>query len=262
MRRSIVLAFITSVAGACTGPYRAAAPPAEESSATDVVDSSFSWPAAFRNPVVVEITIDDGDLSLRSDGGTPYKHRHESVVALMGDAASLWSWRGTTTADNSTRTDAEAAFPRRRYLQFDLSNPVPGSGATSLGVVRDSVGKLHLFFREDLVARRIIGLWQAPVGQTVQDDRVEFWMRHDGHQYLLQFGPWGMGKYSPRGQISGDGSTPALVTRTDSLHWHLRSASNSVGRLWNIDDIQNPKDSGLYYFSFSFAVQARPDLQP
>ena len=227
-----------------------------------VLDPEFSWPAAFRNPVEAYFNIEDGSNSLRSDGRGWYAHRDESVIALIGDAASLWTWRGTTTGDNSARTDANSTFPKRRYLEIDLSHPLVASGARNLGVVRDSIGSIHMFFKEDSAAKQILGLWQVPLSQTMPDDRVEFLVKTGGHQYLLQFGPWGMGKYSPRGKISGNGTVPATVTRTDSTRWVVRSGPESIGRLWNVDDIQNPGDCGQYKFRFAFIVTAARGTPP
>lgn len=226
------------------------------------LDADFSMPGAFRNPVVAQFTIEGGASSLRSDGQGPYVHRRESVIALIGDAASLWTWRGSTTGDNHARADVQGTFPKRRYLTLDLSHPVSGSGAISLGIVSDSISSIHMFFREDTALHQIIGIWKAPLQANLQDDRVEFWVRTGGHQYLLQFGPWGMGKYSPRGRIGGEGTSAAIVTRPDSARWIVRSANLSVGRLWNVDDVQNPRDAGLYSFSFAFVVDAARGSPP
>ena len=257
-QKAYALAVVCLVGGCA--PKSASHSPAAEASS---LDRDFSWPEAFRNPVPAEFRIGTTTTtSVRADRGGPYFNRRESVIALFGDAVNLWTWRGSTTADNSPREDFNGAFPKRRFLEIDLTHPVASSGAVSLGLIRDSAASIHVFFKDDSAARRIVSVWEIPVGNPVRDERVEFWVRANGHQYLLQFGSFGMGKYSARGRVHGAGTTAAYVQRPDSAHWIVRSAPQSVGRLWNVDAIQNPKDAGLYAFSFDFEIRASRGSPP
>ena len=252
-----VLAVVCFVIGCA--PKSAPHTPTTEAPA---LDRDFSWPEAFRNPVSAEFRIGARSTGVRADGGGSYVNRRKSVIALFGDAASLWTWRGSTTADNSPRQDFNGAFPKRRFLEIDLTHPVASSGAVALGVIRDSAASIHVFFKDDSAARRIVSVWEIPIGDPVRDERVEVWVRANGHQYLLQFGSFGMGKYSARGRVHGEGTRAASVQRADSAHWIVRSAPQSVGRLWNVDDVQNPKDEGLYALSFDFEIRASRGSPP
>jgi hypothetical protein len=166
-------------------------------------------------------------------------------------AATLVVWGGRRELDNAVR---EAAGPRatpHRALRFDLSRPVPGSGAVPRGVVLDSAGRFSVFWSHVPEKRVILNTVAVPVRDTVVTDRVEFWISAGGHQYVLQVGPWTMGHYSPRGTFHGDGTTRAIVERPAFSRWIVRSGPNSVGRLWLVDDVQRPVDQGLYYFDFA-----------
>jgi hypothetical protein len=91
----------------------------------------------------------------------------------------------------------------------------------------------------------------VPVGHTVVSHRVELRFFAEGHQHILQFGPWTAGQFQPnQGALSGVGSTPATISRTSDTTWVVRSATRSVGRLWDNSDPAHPLDLGLYEFSF------------
>ena len=200
--------------------------------------------------IVLNADVESG-FSLSSDGLGTYRHDRDGSVVFGGDAGSIVAWRGVRLLDNSTVDDTLPEPRRRRSLTFDLRRPVAGTGAVDLGVVTDSIGRFHAFWAHDSTTRKVRSFISVPKGPAIRTDRVELWVRANGHQYVLQFGPWGMGLYSDRARITGAGTTPAAIERVSDREWWVRSGPSSVGRLWLVDDIDNPVDKGLYHFSFS-----------
>jgi hypothetical protein len=197
-------------------------------------------------------TILARSASLRSDGQGPYDQAKGAMTYFSG-AAGVATWRNLDMLTN--RPDSSLPpVPKVRSLVFDLTHPVAGSGAMPLGVVQDSVGRFHAFWRysEAGGARRILGFEQVgPVGTSVESDRVEMWVRAGRDQYLLQMGPWGMGMFSDRGRVSGQATTRARITRTGPRTWRVEAPQGSVAQLWNVNDVQRPVPGGLYEFSFA-----------
>lgn len=206
-----------------------------------------------------------GGHSLIADARGPYRDKWDGVNAFAAGSASIVTWAGLWLHNNQPRPDTGArAVPRLRYMEFDLSKPVVGTGARPLGRVRDSLARVHVFYRELPEKRSYIDIVKMPVGETRLTDRVEIWIRTGDDQYVLQFGPWGMGKFSPRGEVGGEGTTPATISRPSATRWDVRSAAKSIGRLWNVNDVTNPQDRGLYEFSFALRIDitGEPESPP
>lgn len=174
-------------------------------------------------------------------------------MTYISGSAGVVTWRNLDLLTN--RPDSSLPpVPKVRSLVFDLTHPVAGSGAIPLGVVHDSVGRFHAFWRYSDAggARRILGFEQVgPVGTSVETDRVEMWVRVGSDQLVLQMGPWGMGLFSDRGGISGQGTTRARITRTGPRTWRVEASPGSVAQLWNVNDVQRPVPGGRYEFSFA-----------
>ena len=207
--------------------------------------------------------IQDMASGLSSDGRGIYWNGKDGVAnpGIFGAwALNLFSWAGSNGQTNRPRPDYTGA-PPGRALRFNLDRPVPGSGASPLGVVLDSVGRIHAFWRDLEDVRTVVSILLMRVRDTVTTDRVEFFVRTGGHQYVLQFGPWTMGRYSGRAAggtlMHGEGTTRAVVERPVYERWIVRSAPGSIGRLWLFDDPQRPEDRGLYYFDFAVEFACR-----
>jgi hypothetical protein len=210
---------------------------------------------AFMSAHPARITILSTSASLKSDGQGSYDLTRSAMTYIAG-SASLVSWRNLNLLDNRTDT-TDRPVPRIRSLVFDLTRPVPGSGARSMGVVHDSIGRLHVFYRYSDAGgvRRIIGFEQVgPVGTMAETDRVEMWVKVGTDQYLLQMGPWGMGLFSPRAHVTGEGTTRARITRAGPRSWRVTAPEGSIAQLWNVNDVQKPIAMGLYYFGFDVVV--------
>jgi len=188
---------------------------------------------------------------LSSDGQGPYIDRFGVGTVSGAWALNIFTWAGSDVISNKVRNGYQGP-PPWRALRFDLSRPVPGSGAVSLGSVVDSVGRFSAFWRDLPDVRTVVPILLMRVRDTVVLDRVEMFVRAGGHQYVLQFGPWTMGRYTNRGgnTIHGDGTSRASAERPRYERWLVRSAPQSIGRLWLFDDPQKPVDRGLYFFDF------------
>jgi hypothetical protein len=141
-------------------------------------------------------------------------------------------------------------------LIFDLSQPVPGSvpASVSYGKLAIPGGRFHALYYLNEQTMHITSVYELPIGATVLLERVELWMKlPNGHDAILQFGPWGLGTCSTNigSVIGGDGTTQASVTRVSEGDFHVAGGRGSIGRLWDYYDPSNPVDFGLYYFTFS-----------
>jgi hypothetical protein len=191
---------------------------------------------------------------LASDGRGAYVNGADGIASpgVFGSwALNLFTWAGTEVITNRVRSGYDGP-PPGRALRFDLSRPVSGSGAVSLGTVTDSGSRFHVFWRDLADVRTPVPILLMRVRDTVVVDRVEMFLRAGGHQYVLQLGPWTMGRYSNRGgSMHGEGTARATAERPSYERWVVRSAPGSIARLWLFDDPQKPEDRGLYYFSFA-----------
>lgn len=208
-------------------------------------------------------TVEDIAGGLSSDGRGIYLNGRDGIATpgIFGAwALNLWSWAGSDGQTNQPRSNYTGPRPGRA-LRFNLGRPVAGSGARPLGTVLDTVGRIHAFWRDLEDVRTVVPILLMHVNDTVTTDRVEFFVRAEGHQYVLQFGPWTMGRYSGRAGagalMHGDGTTRAVVERPQYERWIVRSSPGSIGRLWLFDDVQHPEDRGLYYFDFAVEFTCR-----
>jgi hypothetical protein len=149
---------------------------------------------------------------------------------------------------NKPVPNAKAA--RQRSMIFDLSHPVPGTGAVVLQTTWDFLARFHVFWKHDHENESMVYLDEIPIGMTVDADRAEMWPTVDGVQHVLQMGPWAMGEFSPRASLSGNGTTKSKIRRESADVWRFTAADGSIARLWDYSDIQKPIDKGLYYFDF------------
>ena len=60
---------------------------------------------------------------------------------------NIWAWEHSNAMSN--KPDPNAKVPRERSMIFDLSHPVPGSGATSLVTTWDELARFHIFWKHN-----------------------------------------------------------------------------------------------------------------
>jgi HEAT repeat protein len=139
----------------------------------------------------------------------------------------------------------------RRYLIFDLDDPVEGSGAERLGIIEDERAQVHAFWKR--IPRVAISTpITLPVGEEgLFSDRVELHLWIEGRRHIFQFGPWVQGEFLARpGAIHGEGTSRAQIQRPNETQFRITAPAGSIGRLWDMSDRANPVDRGLYRFSF------------
>lgn len=137
-----------------------------------------------------------------------------------------------------------------RYHQYDLTKPVSGTGATSLGLCKGSGG--DDFFMRAPISATVATLDAMPVGLTTEAESFEMRL---GQGHSLVFGSKG----AFYGQ-DGSGTTRARVTRRSATEWTLELPIGSRRRLW-LRPRQTPGpqrvDKGLYEFSAVVELDAR-----
>lgn len=189
-----------------------------------------------------------GGHSLKGDGLGPYVDGKfgNSIVARLSLNLIL-----STGVDMATNKPIPNAPTSERSIIFDLSHPVPGSGARALAMSRDHRGRLHVFWKHNHETETILLPTDiGPVGTSVDSDRVEMYVQVDGIQHVLQMGSWAMGEFSPRAPINGNGTTKAKLTRESEDSWRITAPADAIARLWDFSDPTKPLDKGLYYFDF------------
>ena len=173
-----------------------------------------------------------GGNSLKSDGLGPFVDGVKESGVFGRVSLNLLTWNHLDATSNVPYPDAKA--PRERWLIFDLSRPVPGSGAKRLEQPFDELARFHVFWKHQHETETIVPPSAIPVGTTVETDRVEMWTRINGIQHVLQMGPWGMGEFSPRALIHGKGTSKAKIASdarscSCGLYLSQKSSARSAG---------------------------------
>jgi Tol biopolymer transport system component len=202
-------------------------------------------------PMTAFSALIHGGHALAGDGLNAY--RDGSNGSKVTGAMALSMWVGSPYRFDP-RTKAASTAPHERYMTFDLSRPVEGSGAVKLTSQKDHLARFHVFWKHDHVpgasVERVHLMTDIAIGATVESDRVELWSMVGGVQHILQFGPWVLGEFTPRAPIGGEGTTKATITRVSEDTWRIKAPEGSIGRLWDYSDSNKPVDKGLYYFDF------------
>jgi hypothetical protein len=211
------------------------------------------------SPVTLTIhdTLNGAPAHLRSDGRGPYVNEVDGVGAMLG---AVLEARVPWTPWSQPRRESD------RTIHIDLSDPVPGSGATRRGVVGDIFAGLTLYHHKDLVADSLFGPEDMAIGEEVKADRVELvfsvgtaWNR----LWALSFGtmPRGYCERAPTLQDLTE-TTPPILKRVSRTTWTVRLPQGSIGRLWsNIERADRTVPTlahGLYYSSGMFEISLLP----
>jgi hypothetical protein len=186
-----------------------------------------------------------GGYSLQSDGLGDYIDQVENTNVNFFEAGNLWSFRPITKP-----------YRKIRSLKFDLSRPVPGSGAISLGSIQDFEAEMHVqnWLDRTVAPYQMHSIEEIQSGQTVTSQRTEMLVHVKRVPYLLIFGgvDWPKNTCIPNqgALVSGPGTTSATISRTGDQS-DVTVPAGAIGRLFNYANPFKPIDLGLYYFEFS-----------
>jgi hypothetical protein len=197
------------------------------------------------------VDADDRGNAVRGDGLGTYVGGADSVDAFVSAALNLdlGGSRGDGRAASLT-----AVRSLRRSLVFDLTHPVPGSGARALGVVRDNEAIVHAYWSRERGKRMISVSTLDASDSAVTSERTEFHFRIHGESYLLQMGPWTEDEFNARAPIvNGSGTTSARIWHPSAEEWTVVARPGSHARLWRLSDPSKPVDLGLYSISFALS---------
>ncbi|HXD22324.1 MAG TPA: HEAT repeat domain-containing protein [Gemmatimonadaceae bacterium] len=199
--------------------------------------------------IPARVDVDDRGNALRSDGLGSYVAGADSIDAFVSAALNL-DLSGPRGDGRAARLPTVRAL--RRSLVFDLTHPVPASGARPLGVVRDNEAALHVFWSH-VHDKRMISITNLdPIDTAVTSERAELQFRIAGEPYVLQFGEWTEDEFNPLApKINGRGSTPCRIWHPAADEWTVIAPPGSAARLWKMSNAQKPVDLGLYLFPFA-----------
>lgn len=208
--------------------------------------------------------IPDSGFSLLSDRAGTYRAEDTNSLAVGGHfALALCTDRSVC----GTIPRVQPSKPGDRSLLLDFSHPVQGTGAVNRGLVGSANANFGVFWGQDTTRRAtfngrtswaIRSLLDLPIDSTISSERVELRFFMDGAQHILQFGPWVAGQFQPRqGPFDGRGTIRASVVRTALDRWVVRSGPDAIGRLWDNRDPAQPRDLGLYSFTFQVVFIGR-----
>jgi hypothetical protein len=193
--------------------------------------------------------VEGPNNSLRGDGLGDYVWGADSVAVWRASGFFLHM-----VPPNDFRGPIGPANPAlRRSLAFDLSRPVGGSGARSLGVVRDNAAYIWIWYRRDPATDRIITFRTLGVSDSVYPaERIEMHFRIGGILHILQMGPFVEGQGGGADWYTGfhgAGTSIGQLTHPGIGSWIVRAPPGSVARLWSFEDRTKPVDRGLYNFT-------------
>jgi hypothetical protein len=199
------------------------------------------------------LTVDPASRSLKGDGLGAYVEGQDRVSSSQSYAYNLLLSGASNRSVPTIGVRSRMAPSRTRSLTFDLTHPLPASGAQSLGVFSDSSAEFHTFFFLDR-NHRVWNTRDIPVGATVTSSRTEFVFNHDGKTFHFHFGPWALGvcneTYETAGRINGLGTTQPDITRISVSDYLVTLPPGSIGRLWEYPAKGVAKDRGLYSYEF------------
>lgn len=192
-------------------------------------------------------TLADSAYTVRSDGKGPYVRGTSNVqVTSVGRAGVMVLGR------------LGLAEAQRRAVLIDLSKPVSGSGAQSLGVVRaDQFMEVAGQWESDRANHRPKSLVDIPVGATVTAKQIDVEFSIDGQVHALQAGPQPIGHcFSDEPATHGRGTTTGTISHPDTDTWIVELPPGSVMRLFNVDKrYPYAVDRGLYQMSLRLTLR-------
>jgi len=208
------------------------------------------------------LSVEPSSRSLKADPYGVYTEGRDRVSSSHSYAYNLLLSNASNSSVPTIGARENVPAVRSRALTFDLTRPIRGSGAQSLGVFTDSTAEFHTFFYWDR-NHRIWNTRDIPVGATVKSSRTEFVFTRGGRTYHFHFGPWSLGDckepYATAGPVHGSGTTQPEITRLSATDYIVSSGHGGVGRLWEYPEKGVAKDRGRY--SFEFVVRIHSNRQ-
>jgi hypothetical protein len=216
--------------------------------------------SASSNAVIdpLHVVVVDGANALRGDGKGVYAWGVDSVAVFRGSGlffmlSPLGDARGPLGATNPTF---------RRSLSFDLTRPVPESGARSVGTVSDNEAYTWIWYKRDPETDRVSTFRELGVSDSIHMvERVEIHFRIDGVLHELQMGPFVEGQGGATQWytgVHGDGTTLAQFIHPENNVWIVRAPPGSRARLWSFENRARPVDRGLYFFPLELRFRGMP----
>jgi hypothetical protein len=238
----------------------------------ETIGSEAAWAASRIVPrrgisaIPARVDVDDRGSALRSDGLGSYVAGADSIDAFVSAALNL-DLAGSRGDGGAARLPTFRAL--RRSLAFDLSRPVPASGARPMGVVHDNEAALHVFWSH-VHDRKVMSITSLdPIDSAVTSDRTELQFRIGGEPYLLQFGEWTEAEFNRlTPKVNGRGTSAIRIWHPAPDEWTVIAPPGSTARLWKLSNPQRPVDLGLYVFPFAVSwsgfdpVETRESLAP
>lgn len=192
------------------------------------------------------VDVDDRGNALRSDGLGSYVASADSVDAFVSAALNL-DLAGPRGDGRAARLPVIRGL--RRALVFDLTRPVPGSGAKPKGIARDNEAVIHVYWSHQHERRMVSITTLDPTDSAVASERTELQFRINGEPYLLQMGEWTEEEFNPRApKVNGKGTSACRIWHPTAEEWTVIAPPGSTARLWNLADAEHPVDLGLYVF--------------
>jgi tetratricopeptide (TPR) repeat protein len=202
------------------------------------------------------LTIDTKSNFIRSDGKGIYKNDEQKISSYFLTAYNFLT-SGIQVLDQSANwTDTST-----RYFVVNLNSPVKSSGAKKQGEIRDPFASFHSFYRIDTALKLdlIYNLNQMPVGATIESPRTDIHFHINRQLHMLHFGYWGLGDcgepYARAARINGTGTTLIRITRHSETSYTIEAPAGSIGRLWDISNLTEPVDKGLFKSGFKLYIE-------
>ena len=223
----------------------------------ETIGSEAAWAASRIVPrrgisaIPTRVDVDDRGNALRSDGLGSYVAGADSIDAFVSAALNL-DLSGPRGDGRAARLPTVRVL--RRSLVFDLTHPMPASGARSLGVVHDNEAALHVFWSHVHEKRMISIASLDPIDTAVTSERTELQFRIGGEPYVLQLGEWTEEEFNPLApKINGRGTSACRIWHPAADEWTVIAPPGSAARLWRMSNPQKPVDLGLYLFPFAIS---------
>ena len=171
--------------------------------------------------------------NLRNDGNPKYSSRIDNIMVVMNPR----KWR-----QMSFDICLNYYGPGTRQLFHVITDPVPGGGGKSIGVIGGSIAN-DINLSKPLTST-VSTLTDMVVGSSLQPISAEARFQNSTGMYSLIFGKQSnfYGKSLP-----GIGSTYPTITRVSPTEWLIEFPAKTIGRLW-IRSNSKPADGGLFYY--------------
>lgn len=246
---SLLLVFAQRHFATLRQPVATASRAAVHATGAGARDCTFPDTTSFVGPIRVADLAD----GLASDRRGPYLPGRDGVVvggvtgSGVGVSAALTIYEGPSTPERHPRG-----------FVVNLEHPVRGGGGRQRGIVTDTTGGgMGLMAQWAFVEGAARNLHDIRVGQTVKASMMSVTFFMNGRRYLLQMGPLPNGHCHNGGVtlVTGQGTTPATITRAASARWAIDVGAGGIARLFDVTDgTDHAEDLGRYHFRLHYDI--------